>query len=74
MILAGLAVFVAEITIIAQAGYPTWRILTAIGMYAAFAGGHRIVISQTIAPDRVEHAFIKMSVMSQLFVVGIGRR
>lgn len=67
----GLLVFVGMVAILAHADYPTWRIVAAICVYLAFLGGHRLVIGATRDQGRVEHAFIKMNVMAQLFVVGL---
>src|SRR5450432_1165129 len=67
----GCLVFVAMIAILANADYPTWRIVAAIVLYSAFLAGHRLVIRSTRVQGRVEHAFIMMNVMSQLFVVGM---
>lgn len=63
-------VFVAMVAILAHADYPTWRIVATVCIYLAFVGGHRLVIGATREQGRVEHAFIKMNVMAQLFVVG----
>jgi signal transduction histidine kinase len=67
----GCLVFLAMMAIFAHAGYPTWRIIAAFGIYGGFMLSHRLVIHGTREQGRVEHAFIKMNVMAQLFVVGI---
>ncbi|MEO6775403.1 MAG: HAMP domain-containing sensor histidine kinase [Kofleriaceae bacterium] len=67
----GCVVFGVMVVILVGAGYPTWRVVAACVLYAGFVGGHRLVIRQTRELRRVEHAFIKMNVMSQLFVVGM---
>jgi len=64
-------VIVAMVGILAHADYPTWRTVAVICLYAAFFAGHRLVIGTTREQGRVEHAFIMMNVMAQLFVVGM---
>jgi signal transduction histidine kinase len=70
MVAGGLLVEVALIAILIQAGYPMWRILAALGLYLAFIFGHRVILTVTRETHRVEHAFIGMNVIAQLFVVG----
>ena len=70
MVAGGLLVEVALIAILIQAGYPMWRILAALGLYLAFIFGHRVILTVTRETQRVEHAFIGMNVIAQLFVVG----
>jgi signal transduction histidine kinase len=71
MSVIGCVVFVAMVGILVVANYPTWRIVAMFITYLGFVGGHRLVIRQTRDLGRVEHAFIKMNVMAQLFVVGM---
>ncbi len=75
-LVAGLAVELAVIGVLVHAGYPTWRILALASIYVAFAVGHRVVMRFTrnarplCASPNVEHAFIAMNVLAQVFVVG----
>jgi signal transduction histidine kinase len=71
MSVIGCVVFAATVGILVVADYPTWRIVAMTITYLGFVGGHRLVIRQTRELGRVEHAFIKMNVMAQLFVVGM---
>ena len=71
MSVIGCVVFAAMVGILVDASYPTWRIVAMVVTYLGFVGGHRLVIRQTRELGRVEHAFIKMNVMAQLFVVGM---
>jgi signal transduction histidine kinase len=71
MSVIGCVVFAAMVGILVAAAYPTWRIVAMFATYLGFVGGHRLVIQKTRELGRVEHAFIKMNVMAQLFVVGM---
>ena len=68
----GCLVFVGDGRILVHADYPTWRIVARSCVYVGFVArpslGDR---AQTREQGRVEHAFIKMNVMAQLFVVGM---
>jgi len=72
MIMTGMVSFAAQMLILIHDHYPTWRILAALGIYAGFVVGHKLLLHRR-KPEikRVEHAFIKMNVMSQLFVVAL---
>jgi len=70
MVAGGLLVEIALIAILVEAGYPTWRVVAALGLYLAFIFGHRVILTVTRETHRVEHAFIGMNVIAQLFVVG----
>ncbi len=72
MILTGMVSFAAQMMILIHDGYPTWRILAALGIYLFFVVGHKLLLHRRpLEVKRVEHQFIKMSVMSQLFVVAM---
>jgi signal transduction histidine kinase len=66
----GVLVQAAVVLIFAHAGYPTWRVWALGGVYLAFALAHRLIIRPVREAGRVETAFIYMSVVAQLFVVG----
>jgi signal transduction histidine kinase len=70
MIGVNLLVQAAIVAILLQAGYPTWRVLAMIGLFVGFIIGHRTILTVTRETHRVEHAFIGMNVVAQLFVVG----
>jgi signal transduction histidine kinase len=53
-----------------HAGYPSWRIAGLVILYAAFAASHRLLIRPVRESGRIETAFIYMSVIAQLMVVG----
>ena len=69
-VLAGLVWWAALVGILVDAHYPTWRIIALISIYASFIIGHHLIIRRTRESQRVEHAFIGMNVIAQLFVVG----
>ena len=56
--------------ILIDADYPTWRVATLTGLYAAFVIAHRTIISTTHEPHKTASSFILMNVTAQLFVVG----
>jgi signal transduction histidine kinase len=68
--LFGLVVQLFTIGLLAEAGYPTWRIVGLGFTYVGFALGHKIVIAKTREQGRVEHAFIYMNVLAQVLVIG----
>jgi signal transduction histidine kinase len=70
LVAAGLAIQIAFVSILIAANYPTWRILAVVGVYFGFVVGHRVILAVTRETQRVEHAFIGMNVVAQLFVVG----
>jgi signal transduction histidine kinase len=71
MIGLGCFVQIAVLSVFFHADYPTWRIGALAGFYVAFAVVHKLM---TMRPgrdaQRVESAFIQMSVFAQLFMVG----
>jgi len=71
MIATGMVSFAAQMLILIHDHYPTWRVLLALGIYAGFVVGHKLLLRRKPEIHRVEHAFIKMNVMSQLFVVAL---
>ncbi len=70
MVAAGVFVQAAVVGILIHAGYPTWRILSMVGVYLLFVIAHRLIIMRTREPQCVEMSFICMSLAAQLFVVG----
>ncbi len=68
----GLGVFVqaAVVGLFAHAGYETWRVCMLGGLYVLFALTHRLIVRPVRENGRVETAFIYMSVVAQLLVVG----
>jgi signal transduction histidine kinase len=66
----GLVVQATIIVILAIAGYPFWRVVAMIGIYAAFCLSHALVLRRARVLEKVEMAFIAMNVSAQLFVVG----
>ena len=71
MIVTGMVSFSAQMLILIHGGYPMWRVLVALGIYAGFVVGHKLLLHRKPELKRVEHSFIKMNVMSQLFVVAL---
>src|SRR5262249_19752172 len=67
---ANMIVQLTLLGVMLHADYPIWRIGALLGLFAAFVVGHRIIIARTRDSHRVEHAFIGMNVIAQLFVVG----
>jgi signal transduction histidine kinase len=65
----GCFVQIASIAIFAHADYPAWRVWVLGALYLAFAIGHKVIVHPVRDPQRVESAFIRMSVIAQLFVV-----
>jgi signal transduction histidine kinase len=65
----GVIVQLAVIGLLAEAGYPNWRILALCSVYIAFVLGHKVVIAKTRAQGRVEQAFIYMNVLAQVMVI-----
>lgn len=66
----GCLVQLAVVGIFVHAGYETWRIVAITGLYAGFAIAHKLILRPVRDPSDVESAFIRMSVVAQLFVVG----
>ena len=50
----GIVVQLAVLALLASAGYPTWRIVGLVCVYAGFVLGHHIVITRTRTQSRVE--------------------
>lgn len=67
----GLGLLVQGLTfgVLVAAEYPTWRILTLLGLYLAFMFSHRAIMRSQMKGECVSHAFILMSVAAQIFVV-----
>lgn len=65
----GCAVQLVILALFVHAGYEPWRILAVGALYVAFFLVHRFALMPD-DPSRVEAAFLRMSVASQLFVVG----
>ena len=69
----GILVQAAVLTIFALAGYAPWRMVTLGALYGGFAVAHKLCLRPVECSgdaSRVEHAFIAMNVIAQLFVVG----
>jgi signal transduction histidine kinase len=69
MLAAGMLVQFFTLGVLYEAGYPTWRIGAVLGLYVAFVIGHRAMMNMTREAQTVEHAFIGVSLLAQLFVV-----
>ncbi|MGE0871795.1 MAG: nitrogen regulation protein NR(II) [Kofleriaceae bacterium] len=67
---AGVLVHATVLALLANAGYPTWRLIAFALLFMIFAITHRLIVRVIRDPQRVESAFILMNVTAQLFVVG----
>ncbi|MGE0550025.1 MAG: nitrogen regulation protein NR(II) [Kofleriaceae bacterium] len=67
---AGVLVHASVLAMFANAGYPTWRLVSFATLFVIFAVTHRLIVRVVRDPQRVENAFILMNVTAQLFVVG----
>lgn len=67
---AGALFQAATVAILVHAGYPTWRVVAAFGIWLGFLLAHRVIVANTRDPQRVARAFIGMNVTAQLYVVG----
>jgi len=66
----GVLVQALMLALLWMADYPTWRIISLGGLYAAFALGHRFILGSTRDPARAASSFIAMNITAQLFIVG----
>jgi signal transduction histidine kinase len=66
----GCIVQAAVLGVFVHASYPLWRVGALLVFYAVFALVHRLMVRPVREPQRVETAFIRMSVIAQLFLVG----
>src|SRR5687768_4086049 len=68
----GLGVFVqlAIVAIMWDAGYPTWRVVALLAIYAAFALAHKVILGCTDDPQKTTQSFIQMNIAAQLMIIG----
>ena len=66
----GVVVQLSTFGVLIDAGYPSWRICTLAGLYLMFFLTHKLIVGLEMDSNRVASSFIRMSVASQLFVVG----
>lgn len=66
----GLLVQAIVIGLFLHAGYPNWRIVGIGALYLTFAIAHKIIIHPLRDAGKVESAFIWVSVVAQVLVVG----
>ena len=65
----GCIVQLAVLGVFLHADYAVWRVGAIAGMYGVFAIVHKLIVRPVQDPQRVETAFIRMSVVAQVFLV-----